>query len=238
MENQANALILVVDDDRDIAEAIRIYLAAADYRVLIAKDGVEALELLTEHSDVNLVLMDVMMPRMDGIAATLRIREERNLPILMLTAKSEETDLVEGLNAGADDYITKPFSPVELLARVRSSLRRYQRLGGERRDDSILRVGSLELDTASHVLTIDGDLVRLTATEYRLLELFMTNVGRILSIGQIYANVWNEHPVGAENTVAVHIRRLREKIEIDPAHPRYIRVVWGLGYVMKEDSQL
>ena len=236
MENQTKALILVVDDDRDIAEAIRIYLAAADYRVLIARDGVEALELLSKHHDVNLVIMDVMMPRMDGIAATLRIREERNLPILMLTAKSEETDLVEGLNAGADDYITKPFSAVELLARVRSSLRRYQRLGGELRNDAILRVGSLELDTDSRLLTVDGDKVRLTATEYRILELFMKNVGRVLSIGQIYTAVWNDQPVSAEKTVAVHIRRLREKVEIDPARPRYIRVVWGIGYVMKEDS--
>ena len=229
--------ILVVDDDRDIAEVIRIYLSAEGYPVAVAHDGVEALETLTRHTDIGLVLMDVMMPRMDGIAATMRIREERNLPILMVTAKSEDADLVLGLGVGADDYITKPFSPVELLARVKSALRRYTRLGGaEPRPATTLSVGGLELDTLSRVVTVDGTEVRLTATEYGILEFFMRNIGRVLSIDEIYRAVWRERPVGVDNTVAVHIRRIREKIEIDPGSPRYIKVVWGVGYVMKEEK--
>lgn len=229
--------ILVVDDDKDIAEAIRIYLAAEHYRVEIAYDGLEALRKLQDNPEIRLILMDIMMPRMDGISATMRIREERNLPILMLTAKSEDFDLVQGLDAGADDYITKPFSPVELLARVRSALRRYTMLGGAQKADNIIRVGGLELDTVAKTVCVDGEPMKLTATEYGILEYLMHNVGRVLSIDDIYRKVWHEEPVGAENTVAVHIRRIREKIEINPSEPRYIRVVWGLGYVMNEGGK-
>ena len=229
--------VLVVDDDKDIAEAVRIYLTAEHYRVEIAYDGLQALRKLQENPEIRLILMDIMMPHMDGISATLRIREERNLPILMLTAKSEDSDLVQGLEAGADDYIIKPFSPVELLARVRSALRRYTLLGGAQKADSVIRVGGLELDTVSKTVSVDGEPMKLTATEYGILEYLMNNVGRVLSIDDIYRKVWHEEPVGAENTVAVHIRRIREKIEINPSNPRYIRVVWGLGYVMNEGGK-
>ena len=229
--------ILIVDDDRDIAEVIRIYLAAEGYPTAIAYDGAAALQALDEHPDIGLVLLDIMMPRMDGVSATLRIRERRNIPILMVTAKSEDADIVLGLGVGADDYITKPFSPVELLARVKSALRRYTQLGGAAPvPETTLAVGGLEMDTLSRTVTVDGSEVRLTATEYKILEYFLRNVGRVLTVDEIYSAVWQEAPVGADNTVAVHIRRIREKTEIDPGRPRYIKVVWGVGYCIKEEK--
>ena len=229
--------ILIVDDDRDIAEVIRIYLASEHYPTVIAYDGEQALRALDEYPDVGLVLMDVMMPRLDGVSATIRIRERRNLPILMVTAKSEDSDIVLGLGVGADDYITKPFSPVELLARVRSALRRYTLLGGAAPPpDTTLAVGGLVLDTLSRAVTVDGVDVRLTATEYGILEHLMRNIGRVLTIDEIYRAVWKEAPIGADNTIAVHIRRIREKTEIDPSRPRYIKVVWGVGYCIKEEA--
>ena len=229
--------ILIVDDDRDIAEVIRIYLSAEHYPTAVAYDGAAALQALDEYPDIGLVLMDVMMPKVDGVAATMRIREQRNLPILMVTAKSEDADIVLGLGVGADDYITKPFSPVELIARVKSALRRYTQLGGAKAlPDTTLAVGGLEMDTLARTVTVDGAEVRLTATEYRILEYFLRNIGRVLTIEEIYRAVWRETPVGADNTVAVHIRRIREKTEIDPSHPRYIRVVWGVGYCIKEEK--
>ena len=212
--------ILVVDDDREIVEVIRIFLSQEGYDVLCAYDGVQALQIATEQ-DVRLIIMDIMMPRMDGIAATLRLREEKNIPIILLSAKSEEADKILGLNVGADDYMTKPFSPLELIARVRSNLRRYMKLGSMETRENVLVNGGLTMDTAARTVSVDGDEVRLTATEYKILELFMRYPGRVMSIDEIYTKVWQEPSVGGDNTVAVHIRRIREKIEINPGQPRY-----------------
>ncbi|MGM9538867.1 MAG: response regulator transcription factor, partial [Candidatus Onthomonas sp.] len=214
--------ILVVDDDRDIVAALEIYLTTSGYRVDKAYNGREALEVLRDNP-VDLVLMDVMMPQMDGITATKKIRETSNVPILFLTAKSEDVDMINGLNVGADDYITKPFKPMEVLARVKSHLRRYTQLGGQVKDQSnLLTVGPICLDDGAKRVTVDGEPVNLTPLEYSILRLLMKNPGQVFSTGQIYEQVWNDPVLGSENTVAVHIRHLREKIEIDPAHPRYL----------------
>lgn len=225
--------ILVCDDDRDIVEALKIYLTAEGYEVLAAYTGREALEVL-ERETVQLVIMDIMMPQMDGIRATALIRETANLPILFLSARSEDTDKILGLNVGADDYITKPFNPMELLARVRSQLRRYTRLGGQKEAPApggkILEVGPVRMDTEGRTVTVDGDPVTLTQLEFNILRLLMSSPGRVFSVEQIYEQVWKENSCGSENTVPVHIRHIREKIEVDAAHPRYLKVVWGVGY--------
>ena len=224
--------ILICDDERDIVSALKIYLEAEGYETLCAYSGPEALEKLREQP--ALVLLDVMMPGMDGIQAMGRIREESNVPVILLTAKSEDTDKILGLNLGADDYVTKPFNPVELLARVRSQLRRYLRLGGGEARQGQLRVGSLCLDDETKTVTVDGEAVSLTPREFEILRLLMKSPGKVFPPREIYRLVWNEEPYGAESTVAVHIRHLREKLEIDPAEPRYLRAVWGQGYKISE----
>ncbi len=225
--------ILVCDDDRDIVSALKIYLEAEDYTVLTAYNGREALELLDSDPEIALVLLDIMMPEMDGIQAMTKLREERNVPVILLTAKSEDTDKVLGLNVGADDYVTKPFNPVELLARVRSQLRRYLRLGGAQPQEETLQLGSIVLDDRRKEVTADGEPVNLTPREYEILRLLMQNPGEVFRPETIYRRVWKDEPYGGENTVAVHIRHLREKIEIDPSEPRYIKAVWGQGYKME-----
>lgn len=222
--------ILICDDEKDIVSALEIYLHADGYETFSAGNGVEALEILSRE-EIHLVLMDIMMPKMDGLSATARLREEYNVPVILLTAKGEDTDKILGLNIGADDYVTKPFNPVELSARVRSQLRRYTTLGGAKQDDEI-RLGGIVLAERSRTVTLDGDPLTLTPTEYEILHLLMKHPGEILPPKEIYRRVWKDSPYGAESTVAVHIRHLREKIEIDPASPRYLRVVWGQGYVM------
>ena len=225
--------ILVCDDERDIVNALKIYLEAEGHQVVTAHTGAEALAAL-EREEVHLVLLDIMMPEMDGITAMTRIRERSNVPVILLTAKSEDTDKVLGLNLGADDYVTKPFNPVELLARVRSQLRRYLRLGGGEARQGQLRVGSLCLDDETKTVTVDGEPASLTPREYEILRLLMKSPGKVFPPREIYRLVWNEEPYGAESTVAVHIRHLREKLEIDPAEPRYLRAVWGQGYKISE----
>lgn len=223
--------ILVCDDEKDIVSALKIYLMADGYRVFEAYNGKEAVELL-QKEEIHLVLMDIMMPEMNGISAMVKIREMSNVPVILLTAKSEDTDKVLGLTVGADDYITKPFNPVELQARVKSQLRRYMQLGGgavkEERD--VLCIGGIELCDQTKTVTLDGEVVALTRTEYDILKLLMQNPGKVYSPNQIYKLVWKENPYGTENTVAVHIRHLREKVEYNPAEPRYLKVVWGRGY--------
>jgi len=228
--------ILIADDDKEIAGAVEIYLKAEGYRVLTASDGLEAFEALAREPGVSLIIMDVMMPRMDGIRATMKIREERNIPIIMLSAKSEDYDKVAGLGIGADDYVTKPFNPLELIARVKSHLRRYKTLGGreQREGEGVYRSGGLVVDDGSKTVTLDGDLVTVTPIEFGILSFLTQNAGRVFSIGQIYEAVWNEPAYSPENTVAVHIRRIREKIEIDPGNPRYLKVVWGIGYKIEK----
>ena len=226
--------ILIVDDDKDIAGAIEIYLAAEDYRVLTAADGVEAIEILAGEQDVSLIIMDVMMPRMDGMRATMKIREERNIPIIMLSAKAEDYDKVAGLGIGADDYVTKPFNPLELVARVKSHLRRYKTFGGMEQREGVYTTGGLVVDDESKTVTLDGDIVTVTPIEFGILRFLTENAGRVFSIGQIYEAVWREPSYNPENTVAVHIRRIREKIEIDPGNPRYLKVVWGIGYKIEK----
>ena len=221
--------ILICDDEQDIVSALKIYLEAEGYRTFAAANGKEALELL-DREDIHLVLLDIMMPVLDGVSALSRLREFSNVPVILLTAKSEDTDKVLGLNIGADDYITKPFNPVELLARVRSQLRRYLQLGGGAVRESVLAIGPISLDDGSKAVTLDGEPVNLTPREYDILKLLMQNPGRVFHPRDLYRKVWNEEPFGAESTVAVHIRHLREKLEIDPASPRYIRAVWGQGY--------
>ena len=229
--------ILICDDDRDIVSALEIYLGSEGYRTLAAYDGQEALETAAKE-DIQLILMDVMMPRLDGIRATAKLRERTNVPIILLTAKSEDSDKILGLNIGADDYITKPFNPVEVIARVKSQLRRYTTLGGRRQtpaDSASLYInGGVAVDDAAKSVTVDGESVSLTPLEYNILLLLIRHPGRVFSTSQIYEQVWNDPSLGSENTVAVHIRHLREKIEIDPANPRYIKVVWGLGYKMEK----
>lgn len=224
--------ILICDDDRDIVSALSIYLSSENYRIYAAYNGQEALDIV-ESSDIHLVLMDIMMPQMDGISATEKIREVSNAPIILLTAKSEDRDKVFGLNAGADDYITKPFSPVEVQARVRSHLRRYTKLGGAETGQDKYVIGGVELNDIRKTVTVDGSPVDLTPLEFNILLLFMKNPNRVFSTGQIYELVWREEAIGSEGAVAVHIRHLREKIEINPSEPRYLKVVWGLGYKME-----
>ena len=229
------AKILICDDDADIVAALKIYLASPDYELFTASTGREALECIREN-DIDLVLMDIMMPEMDGLAATARLREEFNIPVILLTAKSELSDKVLGLNVGADDYVTKPFDPIEVQARVRSHLRRYMRLGGRMEPEpkkDVITIGGVELDDAAKSVTVDGEPVSLTPIEYNILHLLMRNPNRVFSSSQIYELVWNENAIGSEGSVAVHIRHLREKIEINPSDPRYIKVVWGQGYKME-----
>ncbi len=228
--------ILICDDEPDIVSALEIYLQSDGYSTLKAYNGAEALEVL-EKNDVQLIIMDIMMPKMDGITAISKLREKYNIPVILLTAKSEDTDKILGLNVGADDYVTKPFNPVELLARVRSQLRRYIHLGSrtfKNNDNSCLKVGSISLDDKSKEVFIDGEKVYLTPTEYDILKLFMQHPGQVMSPKEIYREVWQDVPFGAESTVAVHIRHLREKIEINPSEPRYIKVVWAKGYKLEE----
>lgn len=223
--------ILVCDDEKDIVSALKIHLMAEGYQVYEAGNGREALECLVKE-DIHLVLMDIMMPEMDGITAMVKIREQSNVPVILLTAKSEDTDKILGLNIGADDYVTKPFNPVELQARVKSQLRRYMQLGGGSVRKEVLTMGGIELDDRTKEVTLDGDKVSLTRTEYDILKMLMENPGKVFSPTQIYTQVWKDNPYGAENTVAVHIRHLREKIEYNPAEPRYLKAVWGRGYKM------
>ncbi len=225
--------VLVCDDEKDIVSAIKIYLKTAGYNIYEAYNGLEALEQVRQH-DIHLVIMDVMMPKMDGITAMVKIREESNLPVIMLTAKSEDTDKILGLEVGADDYITKPFNPVELIARVKSQIRRYMQLGGGTLADSVVRIGGIELNDSAKQVTLDGELLSLTPTEYDILKLLMTHKGTVYSPAEIYKAVWKAAPLGAEGAVAVHIRHLREKIEINPAEPRYLKVIWGRGYRMED----
>ena len=229
------AKILVCDDDKDIVEAIDIYLTQEGYEVLKAYDGDEAIKVL-KRNEVDLLIMDVMMPRLDGIRATLKIRENMSLPIIILSAKSEDADKILGLNIGADDYITKPFNPLELVARVKSQLRRYTQLGRTARSDnqSEFRTGGLVIRDDLKEVTVDGEKVKLTPIEYNILLLLVKNQGKVFSINQIYENIWNEEAIGADNTVAVHIRHIREKIEINPKEPRYLKVVWGVGYKVEK----
>lgn len=226
------AHVLICDDERDIVSALKIYLESEGHTTCEAYNGREALEVLARER-VQLVLLDVMMPEMDGISTLAHLRKCYNLPVILLTAKSEDTDKVLGLNVGADDYVTKPFNPVELLARVRSQLRRYTSLGGQSTTEDCLRVGGLVLDDRKKQVTVEGEAVSLTPTEYDILKLCMTHPGTVLSPREIYQQVWREDPLGAEGLVAVHIRHLREKIEINPADPCYIKVVWGRGYVLE-----
>ena len=221
--------ILICDDEKDIVSALKIYLEAEGYRTFAAANGREALAIL-DREDIHLVLLDIMMPVMDGVSALAKLREFSNVPVILLTAKSEDTDKVLGLNVGADDYVTKPFNPVELQARVRSQLRRYLHLGGGAVRESVISIGAVTLDDGSKTVSVDGEPVNLTPREYEILKLLMQNPGRVFHPRDLYRKVWNEEPFGAESTVAVHIRHLREKIEIDPAAPRYIKAVWGQGY--------
>ena len=227
--------VLICDDQPDILNALKIYLSAEGYGVFEAANGQEALQVLAR-ADIHLVLMDVMMPVMDGIVATAKIREASNVPIILLTAKSETEDLVLGLNVGADDYITKPFVPVEVLARVRSQLRRYAKLGSRPDSDSTLTVGGISLNDATKEVTVDGEPVTLTPIEYNILKFLMQRPGKVYSTKALYEEVWQEPAYGSEGAVAVHIRHLREKIEIDPSNPRYLKVVWGQGYKMEGDK--
>lgn len=221
--------ILVADDDQDIRDGIEIYLHNEGYRVLKAADGVEALQLLENH-EVHLLILDIMMPNMDGITATFKIRQQQNIPIIMLSAKSEDTDKIHGLSVGADDYVTKPFHPLELMARVKSQLRRYVTLGTYEREEGVLQIDGLLLNDETKEVSVDGKPVKLTPIEFKITSLLMRHPGRVFSINEIYERVWEEEAYNADNVVAVHIRKIREKIEADPKNPRYVKVVWGIGY--------
>lgn len=230
------ANILVCDDDREIVDAIEIYLSQDGYKIYKAYDGEQAIQIL-DKEDIHLLIMDIMMPRLDGIRATLKIREYSSIPIIILSAKSEDTDKILGLNIGADDYICKPFNPLELVARVKSNLRRYTSLGsltGENK--AIYQVGGLILNDDIKQVTVDDEPVKMTPIEYNILLLLMKNQGRVFSINQIYESIWNEDAIGADNTMAVHIRHIREKIEINPKEPRYLKVVWGVGYKIDKEQ--
>ena len=230
------ANILVCDDDREIVDAIEIYLSQDGYKIYKAYDGEQALQIL-DKEDIHLLIMDIMRPKLDGIRATLKIREYSSIPIIILSAKSEDTDKILGLNIGADDYICKPFNPLELVARVKSNLRRYTSLGsltGENK--AIYQVGGLILNDDTKQVTVDDEPVKMTPIEYNILLLLMKNQGRVFSINQIYESIWNEDAIGADNTVAVHIRHIREKIEINPKEPRYLKVVWGVGYKIDKEQ--
>lgn len=231
MDNNLN--VLVCDDDRAIVDALEIYLKQENYGVVKAYTGVQALKALSE-CIIHLVLLDIMMPELDGLLTTIKIREECNIPIIILSAKSEDTDKIIGLNFGADDYVTKPFNPLELMARVKSQMRRYTALGSLISNSYVLKTGSLELDPEVKELRVDGEFIKLTPTEYGIMLFLMTNMGRIFSIEQIYEHVWNEPFYSTENTVSVHIRRIREKIEINPSEPKYLKVVWGIGYKVEK----
>ena len=229
------ANILVCDDDKEIVDAIEIYLKNEGYRIFKAYDGEEAIRILHKE-DIQLLIMDIMMPKLDGIHATLKIREYSSIPIIILSAKSEDMDKILGLNVGADDYVTKPFNPLELVARVKSNLRRYTKLGSlNTEDNAVFRIGGLSINDDTKEVSVDGEPVKLTPIEYSILLLLVKNPGRVFSINQIYENIWNEEAIGADNTVAVHIRHKQEKIEINPREPRYLKVVWGVGY--KIDKQ-
>ncbi|MPW26658.1 response regulator [Alkalibaculum sp. M08DMB] len=227
-----NLSVLICDDDTAILDAIEIFLVEEKYKVYKATNGVEALKIL-EEEEIQLIILDIMMPLLDGLSAMIKIRRKENLPIILLSAKSEDTDKIIGLNMGADDYVTKPFNSLELIARVKSQMRRYTNFGSIAPKPSVLRTGGLVLDTDAKEITVDGDIVKLTATEYGILEYLMKNMGRVFSINQIYEQVWNESSYAVENTVSVHIRRIREKIEINPKEPEYLKVVWGIGYKME-----
>ncbi len=225
--------ILICDDEKDIVSALTIYLQAGGYNIFSAYNGNEALEII-EKENIHLVLLDIMMPECDGISAMVALREKHNVPVILLTAKSEDTDKILGLNVGADDYITKPFNPVEVTARVRSQLRRYMELGGGTVKNGYA-IGNIELDDSAKKVLVDGETVALTPTEFEILKLLMKNQGRVLSPKEIYRKVWNDEAFGGEGTVAVHIRHIREKIEINPAEPRYLKVVWAHGYKMEDN---
>ena len=235
--DEANVHILVVDDDKEIVESIEIFLKNEGYNVYKAYNGMEALDVLV-NNDVHLILMDIMMPKLDGIKATIKIREEKNIPIILVSAKSEDTDKIMGLNIGADDYITKPFNLLELIARVKSNLRRYVTLGTYNNEklgnNEVLISGGLELNTSTKEVKVDGQIVRVTPIEFKILNLLIANKGRVFSIDETYEKVWNEESFNVENTVAVHIRRIRGKIEINPKEPRYLKVVWGVGYKIEK----
>lgn len=224
--------VLVCDDDRDIVSALKIYLTAEGYNVLCAYNGQEAIDTV-KTNEVHLILMDIMMPGVDGIRALMKIRETQNMPVIFTTAKSEDNDIILGLNLGADDYVTKPFNPVELMARVRSQLRRYTMLGSKQQTN-VIAVGAIEIDDSAKAVAVDGESVNLTPTEYEILKLLALSPGKVFSPAEIYRTVWNDEPYASDSTVAVHIRHLREKIEIDPAKPRYIKVVWGQGYKIEK----
>lgn len=231
------ANILVCDDDKNIVDAISIYLSQEGYTIFKAFDGVEAIKILKEQ-EIHLLIIDVMMPKLDGIHATLQIREFSSIPIIVLSAKSEDADKILGLNVGADDYVTKPFNPLELVARVKSNLRRYTKLGNiVEETQNVYRVGGLEINDETKQVTVDDEPIKLTPIEYSILLLLTKNVGRVYSIEQIYENIWNEEAIGADNTVAVHIRHIREKIEINPKEPRYLKVVWGIGYKIEKQAK-
>ena len=229
------AEIQVCDDDKEIVEAIEIYLTQEGHHILKAYDGEQAIRVLQNHP-VDLLIIDVMMPKLDGIRATLKIREKKNMPIIILSAKSEDADKILGLNVGADDYMTKPFNPLELTARVKSQLRRYTQLGStiDKSNQAVYAVGGLSIDDEQKEVTVDGEPVRLTPIEYNILLLLVKNQGKVFSIDQIYESIWNEDAIGVDNTVAVHIRHIREKIEINPKEPRYLKVVWGVGYKIEK----
>lgn len=249
--------ILICDDEKDIINALKIYLKRDDFQFYEAENGREAVSII-ENNEIHLVLLDIMMPIMDGITAMVKIREQSNVPVILLTAKSEDTDKILGLNVGADDYITKPFNPVEVMARVQSQLRRYMRLGGkaggnvgasnnpgdnstvayqENTEDAPIIIGGIELYDSEKRVMVDGNEVTLTPTEYGILKLLMENPGKVYSPARIYSLVWNDNSFGSENTVSVHVRHVREKIEINPAEPRYLKVVWGQGYKMEKENE-
>jgi DNA-binding response OmpR family regulator len=232
-EKEERVNILVCDDDREIAGAIEIYLKSEGYKTFLAYDGAEALTVISRE-DIQLVIMDVMMPVMDGMRATMKLREEKNIPVIMLSAKSEDSDKIMGLGIGADDYVTKPFNPLELIARVKSQLRRYNDLGGAVKKSGVFKSGGLEVDDERKSVTVDGEPVAVTPTEFGILRLLTENAGRVFSMERIYEAVWNEPAYSPENTVAVHVRRIREKIEIDPKNPKYLKVVWGIGYKIEK----
>ena len=228
--------ILVCDDDKDIAAALKIYLSGEGYNILCAYNGKQALDILAQN-DISLILIDIMMPIMDGISAVVKIRENSNLPVIFLSAKSEDTDKILGLNLGADDYSTKPFNPVEVIARVKSQLRRYNNLGSAPKTKSLIKIGGIEIDDDAKTVACDGEKVSLTPIEFNILKLLMQNAGKVFSSADIYEAVWNDTAVGSEGTVAVHVRHLREKLEITPADPRYIKVVWGQGYKFEQGEK-
>ena len=221
--------VLVVDDDREIVDSISIFLAGEGYKAFKAYDGIEALDVLSEN-EIHLMILDIMMPRLDGIKTLMKLRESRNIPVILLSAKSEDADKIFGLTAGADDYVTKPFNPSELMARAKSQLRRYTTLGAMEKQNGEIRIDGLCVNTQSRAVKVDGEDVRLTPVEYKILELLARNRGRVFSAEDIYTNVWKEQSAVGDNTIAVHIRHIREKIEINPKEPKYLKVVWGIGY--------